>query len=54
MTAKPKDRTAATRKANERQRKRDAGLRPAEVWIPAAVTTAEVHKHMAKLIGPSK
>ena len=29
----PKDRTAPTRKAQERQRKREAGLVPVEVWV---------------------
>lgn len=29
-----KDLTAPTRKAAERQRKRDAGLKPLEVWAP--------------------
>ena len=54
MTAKPKDIKATTRKAKERQRKRDSGLRPAEVWIPSAVTTAELQKHIAKLTEPVK
>ena len=49
MTAKPKDIKATTRKAKERQRKRDAGLRPIEVWIPAKLSTADVQKHVAKL-----
>lgn len=30
---KPEDRTAPTRKAQERQRKREAGLVPVEVWV---------------------
>ena len=51
---RPKDRTALTRKAQERQRKRDSGLRPAEVWIPAGLSTAEVQKHVAKLREPAK
>ena len=33
---KPKDRTAPTRKAQERQRKREAGLVPVEVWVHAS------------------
>ena len=36
MTTKPKDRTAPTRKAQERQRKREAGLVPVEVWVHAS------------------
>ena len=49
-----KDRTATLRKAQERKRKREAGLRPIEVWIPAKLSTAEVQKHVAKLREPAK
>jgi len=54
MTAKPKDRTAPTRKAAERRRKREAGLRPVEVWVPAITRTADVQKHIAKLTEQSE
>lgn len=33
MTAKPKDTTAAQRKAAERKRLRERGLVPVEVWV---------------------
>jgi len=35
-----KDLTAPTRKAAERQRKRDSGLKPLEVWAPPAAHPA--------------
>ena len=54
MSIKPKDRTAQNRKASERQRKRDSGLRPVEVWIPSELSTAEVQKHVTKLREPAK
>lgn len=49
MTTKPKDKTAPSRKAQERQRKREAGLRPIEVWVPASMTAAQVRAMVERL-----
>jgi len=46
-----KDKTANSRKANERRRKRDDGLRPVEVWVsdtPEAV--AAIRQAEAEII----
>lgn len=53
MTTKPKDKTAPSRKAQERQRKREAGLRPIEVWVPASMTAAQVRAMVDKLVAGS-
>ena len=51
MTAKPKDRTAPTRKAQERQRKREAGLVPVEVWVHQS-RREELRSMLAYLASP--
>lgn len=53
MTAKPKDTTAAQRKAAERKRLRERGLVPVEVWVLPEQKDA-LRRFVAGLSQPSK